>query len=68
MDMPTLLPSSALPMARERFAEHVGLPIGVITGWCDKCDKGHIPCISVGKYSLINVALFYKQCLERELA
>lgn len=65
MDMPTLLPSSALPMARERFAEHVGLPIGVITGWCD---KGYLPCITIGKYSLINIPVLYRQCLEKEFA
>lgn len=64
-------PSLALPGAvapsplvtRERFAEMVGLPVGVITGWCN---KGLVPCVSIGKYSLINIALLGHRCVAKE--
>lgn len=49
--------------SRERFAEMCGLPVGVIIGWCN---KGLVPCLSVGKYSLVNLELLRKRCLERE--
>jgi hypothetical protein len=52
-------------LSREKFALSVGIPIGVVIGWCD---RGYIPTISIGKYSLINVALLQKQCLEKEFA
>ncbi len=51
--------------SRERFADMCGLPVGVIIGWCN---KGLVPCFSVGKYSLINVELLRKRCLDREFA
>ena len=53
-------------VTRERFAEMVGnLPVGVIVGWSN---KGLVPCVSVGKYSLINVELLRKRCLDAEFA
>lgn len=62
----TLLPNFASPLvSRERFAEMCGLPLGVIVGWCN---KGLVPCVSVGKYSLINVALLQNRCLAQEFA
>ena len=61
-----VIPSSAnytsVMVTRERFAQMCGLPIGVIVGWCN---KGLVPCVSVGKYSLINVELLRKRCLDR---
>ena len=58
------LPNYAPPLVtRERFAEMVGLPIGVITGWCN---KGLIPTKTIGKYSLVSLELLRKQCLDRE--
>lgn len=50
-------------VTRERFAEAVGLSPGVVLGWCN---KGLVPCISIGKYSLVNVELLRKRCLDRE--
>ncbi|RJX30304.1 MAG: hypothetical protein C4516_10700 [Oxalobacter sp.] len=50
-------------LTRERFAEAIGLPLGVIVGWCN---KGLIPTFGVGKYSLVNVALLQKQALNKE--
>ena len=52
-------------VTRERFAEMVGLPVGVIVGWCN---KGLIPTMTIGKYSLVSVELLRKRCLEREFA
>lgn len=52
-------------VTRERFAEMVGLPIGVIIGWCN---KGLIPTISIGKYSLVSLELLRKRCLEKDFA
>ena len=49
-------------VTRERFAELVGLPIGVITGFCN---RGYLPCVSIGKYSLINLALLQSRCLDK---
>lgn len=49
-------------VSRERFAEMTGLPIGVIVGFCN---KGYVPTLAMGKYSLINLELLRKACLER---
>lgn len=57
--------SSSPLVTRERFAEMVGLPLGVITGWCN---KGLVPCVSIGKYSLINVALLVNRCVAKEFS
>lgn len=58
------LPNYASPLVtRERFAELIGLPVGVVVGWCN---KGLVPCVSVGKYSLINIALLQNRCLAQE--
>ncbi len=55
---------TAVPfLSRERFAAAVGVPVGVVVGWCN---KGLVPTVLVGKYSLINVSLLQKQCLQKE--
>lgn len=60
------LPTYITPLVtRERFAEMVGLPVGVIVGWCN---KGLIPTMTIGKYNLVSVELLRKRCLEREFA
>jgi hypothetical protein len=60
----TLLPNLSHPVvSRERFAELTGLPIGVIIGFAN---RGYLPTISIGKYSLINVELLRKRCLDLE--
>lgn len=62
----TFVPNAGSPLVtRERFAEMVGLPLGVITGWCN---KGLVPCFSIGKYSLINVALLGNRCIAKEFS
>lgn len=63
-ELPLISPSMALPvMSREKFAELVGLPVGVIIGFCN---RGYLPCMSIGRYSLINVALLQNRCLAKE--
>ncbi|MCD4484888.1 regulatory phage cox family protein [Chromobacterium vaccinii] len=52
-------------VTRERFAELVGLPVGVIVGFVN---KGYLPVMSVGKYSLVNIELLRKRCLEKEFS
>jgi hypothetical protein len=39
-------------LTRERFADLVGLPVGVIVGFIN---KGYLPTVTIGKYSLVNV-------------
>lgn len=51
-------------VSRERFAEMIGFPVGVIEGWIN---KGYLPTVPVGKYSLINLELVRKNCLENEI-
>ncbi|WP_354684012.1 hypothetical protein [Cupriavidus necator] len=63
-DAAPLLGAAHSPLVtRERFAELVGLPLGVIES---QCDKGYWPTYRVGKYSLINLALLQSQLLGRE--
>ena len=50
-------------VTRERFADLLGLPPGVIVGWIN---KGMLPTVTIGKYSLVNVELLRKSCLDRE--
>lgn len=48
---------------RERFAQFSGLEEGVIRGLCD---RGYLPTVRLGKYSLINLAALLIQCQEQE--
>ncbi|MFK7160858.1 hypothetical protein V6U78_07400 [Marinospirillum sp. MEB164] len=50
-------------VTRETFARHIGLSVRVIDGWIS---NGYLPTVKMGKYSLVNVALLSKQCLEHE--
>jgi len=51
-------------MSRERFANVVGLPVGVIVGMIN---KGYLPTVDVGRYSCVNVALLMRRCGEAPL-
>jgi hypothetical protein len=63
------LPNFVGPLVtRERFAEMVfgsAELVGIVIGWCN---KGLVPTVAIGKYSLINVELLRKQCLQKEFA
>ncbi len=56
-----ILVSSPL-VTRARWAELVGLPIGVVTA---QCDRGLLPTLRVGKYSLVNVEALRVLCARR---
>ena len=45
-----------------RFAEMIGIEEGVVRGWIG---KGYIPTYSVGKYTLINLALLNRMALDK---
>ena len=45
-----------------RFAEMIGIEEGVVRGWIG---KGYIPTYSIGKYTLINLALLNRMALDK---
>ena len=60
--LPALALLIAVPvMTKERFAELVGVEVGVVRGMLD---RGYLPAIKLGRHRLVNVALLQKQCLE----
>lgn len=63
-----LLNSSSPLVSRERFAELVfgsADSVGVVNGWCN---KGLLPTVSIGKYSLVNLAALGRLCVEKEFS
>lgn len=47
--------SPAVPvMDRERFADLVGIELGVVNGWID---RGYVPTVKIGRHRLINIAV-----------
>lgn len=65
LNIGNLLPTSgAMPLlTRERFATLVGVSHDTVNKWVD---RGYIPVVSVGRWSLVNVALLSARCLEKE--
>lgn len=47
-------------MTKERFAELVGVEVGVVRGMLD---RGHLPAVKIGRHRFVNVALLQAQCL-----
>jgi len=61
--VPGQVNSLSLPvMSRIRFAELTGYPEGVVQGWIS---KGYIPTLTIGKYTLINLALLNRMALDK---
>ena len=64
---PQQLPLSVVPpvpvMAADRFAELVGVSVGVVQGWID---KGYLPTMKIGRYRLVNVAVLTREALTAE--
>jgi excisionase family DNA binding protein len=65
---PALALLSATPvmtpvMTKERFAELVGVEVGVVRGMLD---RGYLPTVKIGRHRLINLAALQAQCLARE--
>lgn len=61
---PELAPHAlALPLiSPARFAELSGISEGVLRGWLA---KGYIPTYSIGKYTLINLALLNQMAMQK---
>lgn len=61
---PELRPHAfALPLISPvRFSELSGVPEGVLRGWLA---KGYIPTYSIGKYTLINLALLNHMAMQK---
>lgn len=56
----------ALPLiSPDRFAELTGVSSGVIRGWMS---RGYIPTYSIGKYTLINLALLNHMAMQKALS
>ena len=61
--LPEQVTTMTLPViSRSRFAQMIGIDEGVVQGWIA---KGYIPTYSVGKYTLINLALLNKLALDK---
>jgi len=55
---------SAVPvMTKERFAELVGVEVGVVRGMLD---RGHLPALKIGRHRLVNVAALQARCLVKD--
>lgn len=50
-------------MDRKQFASVTGLTEDTVLGMIA---KGYLPCIRIGKRSLINIALLQQRCIEAE--
>lgn len=62
---PPLALLSAVPvmtpvMTKERFAELVGVEVGVIRGMID---RNYLPTVKIGRHRLVNVAALQARCL-----
>lgn len=54
----------AIPvMTKERFAELVGVEVGVIRGMLD---RHYLPAIKIGRHRFVNVALLASRCLTED--
>lgn len=47
-------------MTKERFAELVGVEVGVVRGMID---RNHLPTVKIGRHRLVNVAALQARCL-----
>ncbi len=55
--------SSIMVCTVSKFAEQSGMEEGVVIGWVK---KGYLPVKRIGKYTLINLALFNQELLSDE--
>lgn len=55
--------SSIMVCTVSKFAEYSGMEEGVVIGWVK---KGYLPVKRIGKYTLINLALFNQELLSDE--
>jgi excisionase family DNA binding protein len=52
-------------MDRRQFAQVVGLTVDTVEAMVA---RGYLPCIRIGKRSLINIALLQQRCIEQGFA
>ncbi len=50
-------------MTKERFAELVGVEVGVVRGMLD---RGYLPMVKIGRHRLVNVAALQARCLAED--
>lgn len=56
----------SLPLiSSSRFSELTGVSEGVLRGWMA---KGYIPTYSVGKYTLVNLAVLNQMALKKDFS
>lgn len=48
-------------MCHKKFSDEVGLPEGVILGWCN---RGYVDVIKIGKHNLVNLVELHYRCTE----
>ena len=61
---PSLALLLAVPvMTKERFAELVGVEVGVIRGMLD---RGHLPAMKIGRHRFVNVTALQARCLAED--
>ncbi|HEX7047769.1 MAG TPA: hypothetical protein VF275_09405 [Gammaproteobacteria bacterium] len=48
-------------MTKERFADLVGVEVGVVRGMLD---RGYLPSVKIGRHRLVNVAALQARCLK----
>ncbi|ALP51651.1 hypothetical protein Tel_00015 [Candidatus Tenderia electrophaga] len=50
-------------MEKGKFADLVGVDVGVVNGWID---KGYLPSMKLGKHRLVNIALLAEECMDQK--
>ncbi|HEX7030366.1 MAG TPA: hypothetical protein VF254_07200 [Gammaproteobacteria bacterium] len=50
-------------MTKERFAELVGVEVGVVRGMLD---RRHLPSVKIGRHRFVNVAALAARCLAED--
>lgn len=50
-------------MAQERFADLIGIDLGVLQNWVN---RGYLPTIKIGRHRLINLVVLARECSEIE--
>ncbi|WP_293932753.1 hypothetical protein [Iodobacter sp.] len=50
-------------VTRQRFSELCGVTLDTVNKWVD---RGYLPVVAMGRWSLVNIALINARCLEKE--
>lgn len=64
--LPPIPPSGPIPplMPWRAFADWIGMSgdHGTVQGWCE---RGYLPCVTLGKYRMVNVAKLQQDLLDK---